>query len=105
MSFYGSELVPKLWQHGYRMKDIQSFLGADAIFPEPEWASVVLAAWIDAVHCTAMAYTRGRGHRPTVEHLAARLKTFAVKFAKGAHSTGWLANALCPSNASMQQWT
>ena len=105
LAFYGRELVPHLWRTGYSMQGIETFLGADAQFPDGASTSVLLAAWIDAVHTTVIAHGRGLGQGTPVTHLAARLKVYAAKFAKGRHSTKWITEGISPSNASMQHWT
>ena len=105
LAFYGQELVPHLWEAGYRMEGIETFLGADAQFVDLERACVLVASWFDAVHTTAIAYSRGRGHGPPVQYLAARLKVYAIKFGKGSKSMKWLTEGICPSKASMAQWT
>ena len=105
LAFYGQELVPHLWRTGYRMQGVESFLGADAHFPDGDSTSVLLAAWMDAVHTTVIAYGRGLGQGTLVTHLAARLKVYAAKFAKGKQSTKWITEGISPSSASMQQWT
>ena len=105
LAFYGNELVPELWARGYRMKGVESFLGADALFHDVDSSSVLLAAWIDAVHCTVTARARSSAANQPLLALAARLRTFGVKFGKGTNSISWLNNGVAPSNSSMSQWT
>ena len=105
LSFYSKELVPELWNRGYRMQGVETFLGADALFPEVDSTSVLLAAWIDAVHCTVTARARSSAANQPLLALAARLRSFGTKFGKGQNSIAWLNSGIVPSNSSMAQWT
>ena len=105
LCFFGRELVLGLWGRGYEMSRLEAFLGADALFADMQASSILMAAWLDAVHHTVIAYGRHRGRGPPVQFLASRLKLFAIKFAKGPQSTKWLVEAISPSNAHMTQWT
>ena len=87
------------------MQGIVSFLGADAIFDQTQHHAVLLAAWLDAIHTTAIAHGRGRGVGLPVFALAARLKVFAIKFARGPSSIKWIAEGIAPHRASMDDGT
>ena len=65
----------------------------------------MLAAWLDAVRWTVLAHARGYHVEEPVKTLAARLKVFAIKFARGSHSTKWITEGIAPSMASMSQWS
>ena len=105
LAFFGQELVPGLWRRGYNMDGIQSFLGGDAIFDELEPSCLLLAAWLDAVHYSVVAHSRSSSSNPPVQDIAARLRVFGSKFAKGANSVGWINSGISPSSASMSSWT
>ena len=105
LAFYGSELIPQLWTDGYQMVGVESFLGADALFSSQNKDAVLLAAWLDAVHSAVMAHSRCQFGGHALQHLAARLRVFPLKFAKNRLATKWLCDHLCPAAASMAQWT
>ena len=105
LSFYGAELIPQLWAHGYRMQCVVSFLGADAKFEGPPQLSSLLAAWTDAVHWASLAHTRGYFVESPIQTLASRLKVFLLKFCKGADTTKVMVEAIHPSAASLAAWS
>ena len=87
------------------MEGIVFFLGADAIFVEAQHHAVLLAAWLDAIHTTAIVHGRNRGVGLPAFALAARLKVFAIKFARGPSSIKWIAEGIAPHRANMDDWT
>ena len=105
LSFYGSQLVPHLWEAGYRMQDPMSFLGADAIFDDVQRIAPLIAAWLDAAHWTVLAHTRGHSVEELVKTMAARLKVFLINLCKGAEANKYMAEAIRPHAATTAQWT
>ena len=105
LDFYGSELIPELWLHGYAMKGLLRFLGIDVVFIGPPHLPALVAAWIDAVHWTVIVHARGQHVDEAVHTLAARLKIFLLKMCKGKKSAKILGDLIRPSAAFMSQWT
>ena len=105
LNFYGSELLPDLWAHGYSMISMHRCLGIDAFLEGPAHLPALLAAWIDAVHWTSLIHSRAQHVDSPIHTLAARLKVFLLRMCKGANRAKVLSDSCRLSAASMSQWT
>ena len=87
------------------MASVETFLGTDAIFPQASEATILVAAWVDAVHHVVQSHGKDMNAEDHALALSARLKLFGVKFAKSALAVKVLADGISTRAALMQQWT